>query len=403
MSMPGRTLTLLAIILAMLFPDHQAAAQQAPVPRGLIAFVHEDSGSPDISQRRMNLRLMNAQNPAQQVALTNFPVSLRMQDPVWSRDFRQILFSGDFNNGGRSLEGMSIYAINANGTNLRVLTGFGVLGQLPGPTGAVRGQVVSGVGGQLGSCIVTAQGVSQTASCTDGGFVLNNVPAGSIWVRDLVSAAASGSGAGQSFVILMDPGGTNARVIYRPPFDVFDSVIRLVTQTRWSPGGQQIAFVVTTIALDLSAGWSDLFLINADGTNVRQLTRAAPPQFVGSPTWAPSGQALAFDIQIVPDLIQGVVQQSDIFMIGANGANFRRLTADARSFNPAWGLGTPRATQTRDANATEPAEMPGIDAAAPSGPRTWSSAINLDRIKQWIEQMTDIEGNAAPPQTGDAG
>lgn len=519
---PGLTTVVLTAFLAVMLSTDRAAAQQAPAPRGLIAFVHEDSGSTDIRQRRMNLWLMNAQNPALRIPLTRFPLSLRMQDPVWTRDFRRILFSGDFNNGGRSIEGMSIYAINANGTGLQVLTGFGVLGQLPGPVGTIRGRVISGVGGQIGTCTISAQGMSQVTTCSDGNFTLNNVPAGSIWVQarasvndafggpgltlgfqtmtvapgqvtdvgtiqvkpaffkstqptvspegarmvytsevrtsslqpdpitgatrwtptggnsltvrdaagtrpvslsspafpggilaqasgadwspvqDLISAAVSGTGAGQSFVMLMEPAGTNARPIYRPPFNLGESVIRLVTQTRWHPGGRQIAFIVATFALDLSAGWSDLFLINADGTNVRQLTRAAPPQFVGNPTWSPDGQALAFDIQVVPDLIQSSVQQSDIFMIGANGTNFRRLTADGRSFSPAWGLGTPRARLARlpeDGTETTPPLPSAGSTEATAG--TWSQAGSLDRVREWGEQMTERGDDTGSVDTAD--
>lgn len=501
-----RIIILLMFSTTLLAAGHRAAAQPAPVSPGLIVFVHEDSGAADISQWRLNLRILDAQNPAQQVALTNFPLSLRMQDPIWSRDFRQILFSGDFNNGTLSLEGMSIYAINADGSNLRVLTGSGILGSLPGPTGTVRGQVVSGVGGQIGTCVASAQGLLHTASCTGGTFVLDNVPAGAIWVRaqasvtdafggpglsmgfvtmtvtpgqvtdvgvidvrpqfsksiqptlspegtrlittnqvrssilqadpntgslrwiptggnalmlwdatgpqpvivsspnlpesvlldvsgadwspvqDRLAAAASGGGAGQSFVTLMDPNGSNAQIIYQPPFNVFDSVLRFVTQCRWSPDGRQIAFILTSYALDLTGGWSDLFVINADGSNVRQLTGAAPSQFVTSPTWSPDGQTLAFDVQIVPDLIQLTVQQSNIFVLSLNGANLVQLTTDGRSFNPSWGIGRLGLTQIQDVAWVDEAR-PAWDEALE--PRTLLPTIDLERLLRWIEQLTD--------------
>ena len=505
-SATGRLFLFLIVTLTSVPMVHHAAAQPFAVPPGVIVFVHEDSGSTDITQQRFNLRFMAAQNPTQQVPLTNFPVSLRMRDPIWSRDFSQILFSGDFNNGALSLESMSIYAVNADGSNLRVLTGFGVLGPLPGPFGTIRGQVVSGVaGGQLGSCFVSAQGTPHTASCAGGAFELPNVPATAIWVRaqatvndafggpgltmgfrtmtvtpgqvtevgaievtpqfaksiqptlapegtrlittlqvqssslqpdsitgtprwmpfignsltlwdamgqqpvvisspsiphsvlldvsgadwspvqDRIAAAVSGASAGETFVMLMEPSGGNAQVLYQPPFNVFDPVLRFVTQCRWRPDGQQIAFILTSYALDLSGGWSDLFVINADGSNPRPLTRAAPSQFVTSPTWSPDGQALAFDVQIVPDLIAQVVQQSHIFVVDVAGSNGVQLTTDGRSWNPSWGTGVLRPGQVQAASDEVATPLPDIWLA----PRTLAPTVDLERIRQWIDRFTE--------------
>ena len=53
---------------------------------------------------------------------------------------------------------------------------------------------------------------------------------------------------------------------------------------RWSPDGQQIAYV--------DAG--NVWIMNADGSHKVQITSAAPRYTDGRPTWSPSGRYLAF-------------------------------------------------------------------------------------------------------------
>jgi Tol biopolymer transport system component len=56
----------------------------------------------------------------------------------------------------------------------------------------------------------------------------------------------------------------------------------------WSPDGSRIAFVSPRGGVD-----RDVFIVNADGTDLRQLTENNAGEF--SPTWSPDGTRLAFD------------------------------------------------------------------------------------------------------------
>jgi Tol biopolymer transport system component len=85
----------------------------------------------------------------------------------------------------------------------------------------------------------------------------------------------------------------------------------------WSPDGRQI--VVTYVSLDPQQMQNQLYLIDADGTNPRQLTRNDRGNFFA--TWSPDSTRLAFISQ------QGSQNETaEIYTINADGSDERRLT-----------------------------------------------------------------------------
>ncbi len=78
----------------------------------------------------------------------------------------------------------------------------------------------------------------------------------------------------------------------------------------WSPDGQRIVFV------GYVGDGVDLFTINADGSDLRNLTNVG--EHVIQPEWSPDGAQIVY--------IRTSADSSDIYVMDADGANNRRLT-----------------------------------------------------------------------------
>jgi TolB protein len=84
---------------------------------------------------------------------------------------------------------------------------------------------------------------------------------------------------------------------------------------RWSPNGQKIAFHKFA---SVGGGpiQSDIFVMNADGSNVIRLT--VDPEFDGYPTWSPDGNRIAFESRRLGT--------DEIFVMNADGTGQARVT-----------------------------------------------------------------------------
>ena len=86
----------------------------------------------------------------------------------------------------------------------------------------------------------------------------------------------------------------------------------------WSPGGGRIAF------LSKRDGGKEVYVVNADGSGQRRLTRDA--RYPATPAWSPDGRKIAFE--------GGPYASSGVYVVNADGSGQRRLARNGRA--PAW-------------------------------------------------------------------
>jgi len=109
---------------------------------------------------------------------------------------------------------------------------------------------------------------------------------------------------------LMKPDGTNPHAITDK--DDIDPT--------WSADGSMIAFASSR------SGSRQLFVMNADGSNIRQVTNLE--NMGGRSTWSPDGTKLAF--------YAGKEGDHNIYVINLDGTNLVQLTSGGDNLGPSW-------------------------------------------------------------------
>jgi len=90
----------------------------------------------------------------------------------------------------------------------------------------------------------------------------------------------------------------------------------------WSPDGSKIAFASSRV------GARQLFIMNADGSNIQQVTNLS--NMGGRSTWSPDGTRLAF--------YRGTAGDHNIFIINVDGTGLVQLTNGGDNLGPSWSL-----------------------------------------------------------------
>jgi Tol biopolymer transport system component len=93
-------------------------------------------------------------------------------------------------------------------------------------------------------------------------------------------------------------------------------------QPAWSPDGSKIAFTSNR------DGASDIFVMNARGSGVTNLTRSATSTDEEA-TWSPDGSAIAF-------ISDRSGASRDLYVMTTDGSDVRRLTTAMGAYQPAW-------------------------------------------------------------------
>lgn len=106
----------------------------------------------------------------------------------------------------------------------------------------------------------------------------------------------------------MDPGGTGA-------FRVTN--VRGTEVGAWSPDGRKLVFERRGLEVDARSNQTDVFAMNADGTDQHPLTSDGASE---RPSFSPDGRQIAF--------IRVVGGQRQLFVMNADGSGATQLTSD---------------------------------------------------------------------------
>ena len=130
-------------------------------------------------------------------------------------------------------------------------------------------------------------------------------------------------------IYLMNPDGKQIRQLTEQAG--FDE------EPAWSPDGKKIAFVSYRDLEPIPKGgiWrGEIYVMNADGSNPINLTRSVE-RADGTSSWSPDGQQIAFTSAELFN--EDILANSDIFVMDADGGNPRNLTNhEALDQTPDW-------------------------------------------------------------------
>lgn len=212
-----------------------------------------------------------------------------------------------------------------------------------------------------------------------------------VWSPDGTRVAYVGQdSSGQSSIVIINSDGTNPRII---------SNTGLVFDLAWAPDGTKIAFAKQ---VDTQAFRQDIFVVDVDGTNLRNLTQSVLTNSTVrnlGPSWSPDSRGIIF----YSDRDNPINENSGarrsiwhIYTMDLDGSNVRRMTMPSssglqRESSPAW---SPDGSKiafvgSTDANDGRRNEIYVIDTAGTTPTRLTNNDLN-DSNPKWSPDGSKI-------------
>lgn len=169
------------------------------------------------------------------------------------------------------------------------------------------------------------------------------------------------------------------------------------TGSEWSPDGRRIAFTRPQEVGEFSTFTDDdVFVMDADGDGVRQLTEENPGFHSGQPTWSPDGGEIAFVRG--PMLAAGIGTPGSLFVMATDGSDVRRLTRGALDSGPAWSPDGREIVFSRAKDFNSPRGIWVVDVSG-GEPRVLTHTVDyFDTFPAWSPDGTRIAFARAIPQ-----
>lgn len=226
-------------------------------------------------------------------------------DPEWSPNRKQIAYHS--NRDGN----FEIYVMNADASGDHRLTSDPAIDRNPtwSPDGTQIAFESYRANGNRDIWVMNADGSNQRRLTTDPAEDLD--PA---WSPNGKKIAFSSTRGGTYELYTMNPDGSGQTL--------------LVSGTRefnpsWSPNGKKIVYHALA-----SDGYADIFVVDADGSKVTQLTYTEQNDY--NPAWAPDGHEIVFHSTREHPPV------SQIYVMNADGSDQTRLTSEGGNIVPHW-------------------------------------------------------------------
>lgn len=131
---------------------------------------------------------------------------------------------------------------------------------------------------------------------------------------------------------------TGGRIIVQGGPDISRGVQFDVSSPTWSPDGRRLACIISSITAMTGAIQSNVFVINSDGSGLRQLTQLPVNAFALEPSFSSDGGTIAFTVytsaKSMFTLDEVMFARRDIGMVSVAGGDQRVLTRDGVSSSP---------------------------------------------------------------------